>query len=218
MLRMTLAVVLVLLAYVTPAQAQFAPKFGLIGGVNLTHIDLTDSAKPPSDIYHGKTAPGAGAVVLFPVANRIGIRMELMWLEKGQTISGGVFQDGLAGSLDLNYFEVPVLAVVDLLGGRMRPYVVAGPSFGFLLGAFITGDGGSSDIKYVFDAPALSVIGGGGVAYLLPRARLFIEARYAGGVNNIEAQRITFPGGSTSVNSETMKTKGVQIMIGVTVR
>lgn len=220
MRQTTLAVVLVLLAAAVPAQAQFAPKFGFIGGANLTHVDLTDPARPPSDIYHGQTVPGAGAVMLFPVADRLAVRMDLMWLSKGQTVSGKEFNSD-AGSLDLTFFEVPVLAVVDILGGRFRPYVIAGPSFGLLLNASVYDPtlAGSSDVNYAFDTLELSLIAGGGFAYQARRVRFFIETRYARGLNNIEAEKFTVPGGSTPfVNTETMKTRGVQIMVGVTAR
>src|SRR5262249_40238605 len=110
--------------------------------------------------------------------------------------------------------------IVDLLGGRIRPYVLGGPSLGLLLGAYIYDPvlQGSTDFKYAFKEAEFSVIGGGGIAFLTPRTRFFIETRYARGLNNIMPDQITFPGGTTSVNTQTMKTKGAQILIGVSMR
>ncbi len=216
MRRTTLAVVLVLLGYAAPARAQ---RFGFIGGATLTHVDFTDSANPGSEIYHGKVVGAGGVVMVFPIASRVAVRMDLTFMGKGATVSAGAL-NGEPGSLDLNYFEVPVLGVVDLLGGRIRPYVLGGPSLGLLLGAYIYDPvlQGSTDFKYAFNTTELSMIGGGGVAFLTPKIRFFIETRYARGLNNIMPEQITFPGGSTSVNTQTMKTKGAQILIGVSMR
>jgi outer membrane protein with beta-barrel domain len=216
MRRTTLAVVLVLFVYAAPARAQ---RFGLIGGATLTHVDMTDSAKPASDIYHGKVIGVAGVVMVFPVASRVAVRTDLMFMGKGQTISAGAL-NGQPGSLDLNYFEIPVFGVVDLLGGRIRPYVLGGPSVGFLLGAYIYDPvlQGSTDFKYAFNSVALSMNAGGGVAFVTRVVRFFIETRYARGLNNIEPDVITFPGGTTGANTESMKTRGAQILIGVSMR
>jgi len=220
MRRTTLAVVLVLFVYAAPARAQL--KYGLIGGVNLTHLDVTDSnpAIPPNDIYHGKVTATAGVILLFPpITSRLTIRTDLMFVAKGATVSGAALQ-GEAGSLDLGYFEMPVLAVVDIMGGRIRPYVLAGPSLGLLLGAYVHDPvlEGSTDVKYAFREPTFSMNAGGGVAFLTRRARFFVETRYARGLSNIELEQETLPNGQSRANTESMKTKAVQILVGVTMR
>jgi hypothetical protein len=216
MRRTALAVVLVLFVYAAPARAQ---KYGFIGGATLTHGDLTDSARPASDIYHGRVVGAAGVVVGFPIADRLMVRMDIMFMGKGLTVSPAALS-GEPGSLDLNFLEIPVLAVVDLLGGRIRPYVLGGPSLGLLMSAYIYDPvlQGSTDFKYAFDSVELSANVGGGVAFVTRRTRFFVETRYMRGLNNIEAEQINFPGGTTGVNTERMKTSGAQILIGVSMR
>ena len=210
MRRLTLVAVLVVFASVVPAQAQ-APKIGLIGGANLTNLRITDSAGPPTDIYHGQVVPDVGATLTSQIFNRFAVRAELTWLQKGQTVSQKVF--GIPASLDLSYFEIPLLAVFDLKGGSIRPYVLGGPSVGLLLGAYQHYDGDtqdlqfSQDIKQFFNAVDFSLVGGAGVGWVLPRSRVFIETRYMGGLTNIEINP-----------TRVMKTRGLQFMIGVTAR
>src|SRR5206468_6781061 len=140
MRRTTLAVVFVLLGHSAPARAQLAPKVGLIAGASLTGLNITDPSGSITGVYHGQVVPGAGATLTSQLFDRLAVRAELTFLQKGQTISQSVLQ-GIPGSLDLNYLEIPLLAVVDLKGGSIRPYVAAGPSVGFLLGAFIHYEG-----------------------------------------------------------------------------
>lgn len=211
MRRTTLAIVLVLLVSAVPAQAQLAPKIGLIGGANLTGLHITDSAGPPTDIYHGQVTPALGATLTSRPFDRFAIRMDLTWMQKGQTIDGGVF--GLPASLDLSYFEIPLLAIFDLKRGSIRPYVAAGPSLGLLLGAYQHYEGDtpdlqfSQDVKEFFNAVDFSLSGGVGVAWLTSRARVFIETRYLHGLSNIEIHP-----------TRTIKTRGLLIMAGVSAR
>jgi len=211
MRRMTLAVLIVLLACAAPARAQLAPKIGLIGGATLTKLNITDTAGPPTDIYHGQVTPGLGASLTSQVFDRLGVRVEFEWLQKGQTINGSVF--GVPASLDLSYFEIPLLGVFDLKGGSIRPYVTGGPSIGLLLGAYQHYQGDtqdtqfSQDIKQFFNSVDFSGVGGVGVAWVNARSRVFIESRYTHGTSNIEINP-----------TRTMKTRGLQFMIGVTAR
>jgi outer membrane protein with beta-barrel domain len=215
MRRTTLAVVLVLIGHSTPARAQLAPKVGVIAGASLTNLNITDPSGSVSGVYHGQVVPGAGATLTSRFFDRFAVRMDLTFLEKGQTISQSVFQ--IPASLDLNYFEIPLLALVDLKGGSIRPYVVAGPSVGILLGAYIHYAGDSQDTQFSQDVKEnfrsdFSLTGGVGIAWLAPKSRVYIETRYLGGQTNIEVLN------STSTITRSLKTRAVLIMIGVTAR
>jgi hypothetical protein len=211
MVRTLMAAALAVFVVAAPAAAQ-APKFGLIGGANLTHIDITDAPGIAStDVYIGQVVPSAGVVVTSQILDRLAIRMDLAWVQKGQTAAESLF--GVPATLDLSYFEIPLMGVFDLTGGRFRPYIVGGPSLGLLLGAYISaldpqsGDYLSTDYKDAFRSVDFSVTGGAGLAWVTRLSRVFIETRYSKGLTDIE----------NNVNRG-MKTSGLQILIGVSAR
>ncbi len=89
----------------------------------------------------------------------------------------------------LNYIEVPVVVKFSFGMGDIRPYIDAGPSFGFLLGASESADGSVvpvSDLKSYLNSVDVSVYVGLGIADELYHGPMItFDAGYAAGLTKI---------------------------------
>ncbi len=111
------------------ARAQHA--FGIVGGLNLANL----SVDPNDGIdYSNLTALGIGGMVELQLANNTSLRLAPMYLQKGAEAQFG----GDTAKLKLAYLEVPALLKYSFGNASTRPYLLAGPSLGFLLNAKVT--------------------------------------------------------------------------------
>lgn len=126
------------LTFPLPASAGLV-HYGVRAGTNLATItgDFADIADPKTKV--GFT--GGGFVSLSP-APRVGIELDLLYVEKGFKIEGtATDQSGnVVGTteafLKLQYLDVPLMANVSLPRmGMVSPYVIAGPNLGIGLSA-----------------------------------------------------------------------------------
>ncbi len=117
----------------------------------------------------------------------------------------------------LSYIEVPVLAKVALGSSAVKPYLFAGPSFGFLVGASdhqtiaaygVTYSDQTVDVSSGYNTFDLSLLFGAGVSYQLSGGpQLFADAGYALGLVNVE----------NTVNTqtpETLQSRDIRIAAG----
>ncbi|HMH33176.1 MAG TPA: porin family protein [Puia sp.] len=94
----------------TSAESNLRPKLGIKGGVNFTSLyvaNVTDE--------HMKTGFNAGIFAKFPITTGFSIQPELLYSTKGAKDSYSNFAQGSGEyRFNLNYIELPVLAVVNL--------------------------------------------------------------------------------------------------------
>jgi hypothetical protein len=123
-----------------------------------------------------------------------------------------LFGETSTGSQRLSYVELPVLLSLSLGKANVRPYVLAGPTLGYLTSATATGDsnGKQTDILDQYNRAAVGVSFGGGVRIPAGRVRVFVEGCYNLGLNNIIKNTSGEPAGFA------LKHRGVQIVAGVT--
>lgn len=122
---------------------------------------------------------------------------------------------------NLNYFEIPILLKANLGTGDIRPYIFAGPSFGFFLsGTENTNTATSSGIvsnsitatqpiaDSTVKSPDISAVFGAGVSLKLSSGQLlFIDAAYALGLVNIVNTNLG--------DNTTVKSRDIRIAAGI---
>ena len=162
---------------VSPASAQRA---GFKGGVTLATIDVDTSGVGDalSDLWENKTGIVVGAFVDLPLGSGLSLQPEALFIQKGATADFGITDV----KFNLSQLQVPVL-IKKRFGVVVRPFVVAGPAFGFRTAA----KNESDDINFDFDVAdtterlEYSLILGGGVGV----GPVSVELRYEHGLNDL---------------------------------
>jgi len=106
----------------TAASAQQKADIGFLGGAAFTTLMSTDSSVSPQS----STGFAGGFFVGIPVAKSLMVEPELLYVNKGAGVEGEPF------TLNLNYFEIPVLLRYQFTqdGG---PFAYVGPYVGFVV-------------------------------------------------------------------------------------
>lgn len=190
--------------------ARAETRVGVLAGFGLTRMEQTRSGLFYT--FDDRFLPGvtAGAVVEWRGAARLGLRTEPLYSLKGSRYQdpacpclrpvGYVPKDN---DLRLSYLELPVLLTLSLGQGAWRPYVLAGPTAGFLAGGHVTRDGVETGIRDEFKKWDLGYSLGGGVRHRPGRFAPFLEARYTGGL--------------VHVDESSRRNQAVQVWVGMTV-
>jgi len=184
--------------------------FGVHAGVNFanTSNSVTLNGAPagtpaPAVDTSSMTGIMAGALAEFPLTDMFAIQPEVNFIQKGNK-TGDV-------STKLNYIEVPVLAKAKWNLGGIKPYVMAGPSIGFLMSAK-TGD---TDVKSSFKTIDFGIDFGAGAAFAVTDSMdVFLDLRYALGLANVSNQT-GVPVGAGITYDASVKNKGFQINAGL---
>lgn len=200
---------------------------GLVGGVNVSTI--TDEDPDVVEIA-SRTRFSLGGVVEVALGRGLSLRTEPTYLKKGAVTT--VSEDGVTGTneFQFSYLEVPLLLSYTFSGGAVRPFVTAGPSVGLFLDAddavLRRPDGVfKGDLDETIDRFDVGLAFGSGVRYPVGRLTLFAQGRYTLGLTNINH------GGPVTIRDEVnnlsldfeidpseTKTRGFQMMVGVTFR
>ncbi|HET6400129.1 MAG TPA: porin family protein [Candidatus Kapabacteria bacterium] len=147
----------------------------------------------------------------------VAISGQVLYDQKGDELDGISPDNGYpeTNSFTLGYLEIPILAKVAFGSSSIRPYVFAGPSIGFLLGASDhqtqtqLGYDQTIDVSSNFSGMDLSLLFGAGVSYQLSSGmQLFGDAGYALGLVNVENTA------ATGV-PESLQSRDVRIAAGV---
>ena len=203
--RMSVFLVLLLtLCVVLPAGAQI--HLGVLGGLNLANINI-DPWEEEED-WSSRTAFGFGGVFDYGLSEHTVLTLEPMYLQKGATLD---FQGGDA-EFKVAYLEVPVMFKYVFGAAGIRPYVMAGPTIGFNLSAEgetrWDGESETEDIKDETKSIDFGLGFGGGIYMPAGNNFIFVEARYALGLTNINDDP-----DNPDID---IKTKGIQIFAGIT--
>lgn len=187
-------------------------KIGVIGGINLANISVDDDSTTTKNLM----GLGIGGVLDLALSNNVSLCFEPMYLQKGaeQDIQEEIGTINV--KMKLNYIEIPVFLKILLGSGDMKPYIMAGPTIGFLMSAnmevSMLGVSVEGDIKDFIESMDYGVGFGGGISFAMGNNTFFIEGRYTMGLTDI------FKGGTfeedMEIPNEEVKTKGIQIMGG----
>ena len=195
---------LMMWAFLPSALAQ--PRLGIIGGVNLS--DLRQEGTNNSGVeYNLRTSFKAGLVAEMAIGNSgFAIQAEPMYVQKGAQVKTPFLKaeaDVPEIDFKMNYIELPILAKYSFDLGALRPYLVAGPEFGWMLTAKSAG----LDVKDAYDEFDFLATGGLGLDIeATDMVFIFVEGRYNYGLYNINTVK------SSPID---LYNRGGQIMGGV---
>lgn len=177
--------------------------FGAKLGLSLSTFSGEDADRE-SSTYAYKPRPTIGAFVCVDLHPWISIQSEILFVSKGPDIE----RDGMVSdTFNVRYIEIPLLAHLTLpLEGRISPYLLAGPSLGFLLSAKLEdhNNGSVTDRTDLANSVDLGVLAGVGAKLALAGPHvLMIEGRYDQGLATI-----------SQVDDEDLKNRVVSIVLG----
>lgn len=162
------------------ATVSYAQTYGVKGGLNLTTF-LSDG-----DTYSDQNMRmgfHAGAFAEFEVSRSIGFRPELLYSQKGSTVTSSILVSELETTQKVDYLELPLLANIHLLDPLSFQ---VGPYLSYLMNYSYTVKSGSSSSSDDLDKEDLNSFDYGlavGVTYRLNS--LEIGARYGLGLSTI---------------------------------
>ena len=193
-------------------------RIGLIGGPNFStqFIELENRGE-----MHWRVNYSIGGIIDIPLSDHVSISAEPMFLRKGSRVEAILNVENYI--FNNSYLEIPVLAKYSI-GNKVRPYLVAGPSMGFLLKADFGGnymdDDYSANFHEVTKKIDFSLVSGAGVSFRVGLATLFIESQYTLGLVNTSVDgTVHVTAGNQvleiEVKDETIKNRGVQVMVGI---
>jgi hypothetical protein len=157
---------------------------GARGGINVSSLrgDITDVVQPSWQV-----TPMVGGFMEGEVAPALNLGVEVNYIQKGAKF-GGTGADDTGNPTEprdthlvLEYADVPILLRVLLPEtGAVRPYIVAGPTFGFALKGTVRSKG-MTDQNVSDDMKTLDLgsTAGVGVRIAAVGSRVDVEARYA---------------------------------------
>lgn len=131
-----------------------------IGGlININNSTVSVDPNPGSEDYSGRFGFGIGAVLDRPLTGQLELHAEPMFMQKGTSID----DRGDEVKLKSSYFEFPIMLRYNFQPqGNITSYAMAGPSFGYLLGAKFEAGGSEFEAKDEFKSADFGVgIGGG---------------------------------------------------------
>jgi len=223
-----LLVATLVLALTQAANAQF--NLGIMGGANLANfsatkpvvIDAGDNEMAQGS-FTSRTAAGFGVVLDYSFSPRVTLSIQPMFAQHGSKLQ---LQDpvpdgvGKEHNVKLSYFDIPVMFKVNLGSAGVRPYVTSGFTFGFLASAKTQAAGKDAnkqdvDVKSSFKSTNFAWNIGGGLGFAAGKSTIFIEGRYLLGLTNVRKGSGAVPLSVERIRTDEAKTRGVQILAGV---
>jgi opacity protein-like surface antigen len=135
------------------------------------------------------TFASAGAVVRVPLEGRLFIQSEPSVLRKGGKWSESYFGYTFAFQARADYLEIPVMIGLSVDLGPLSPYFLIGPSVAYKLSETWDLGFNSGSSPYFYTRYDVSLHGGAGVLYRVASpVSVLVEARYALGLNQVNAQ------------------------------
>ena len=150
------------------------PTVGILAGVNFAKVSGNDI----SDVSN-RTGFIGGLYVTFHIASGFGIEPEALYSQQGAKDKANDL------TVKLDYVQVPVLLRYDFpTHAPARPYLIAGPSFGFKASCKVTNGSDSADCSDADLGPKsfdMAGTAGVGVAF----SKLSVSARYTMGFSKV---------------------------------
>jgi len=151
---------------------------GIKVGLNLANVTGTDA---PDNISM-RMGLAAGGFITYAFSDMFAIQPELLYSMKGYKydVVGG---DKETAKID--YFEIPILFKVLLVGGgNFKPNFYAGPAIGFLMSAKVA----DVDVKENMKSTDIGLIGGAGADLLMGTGtgKITFDLRYEVGLSSTD--------------------------------
>jgi hypothetical protein len=212
--------VLVLMLVSWSAAASIAGEITIGAKVGMTVSNVTGVPEEWEASKSSVTGFTGGMMLNYAFNDALSLQPELLYAQKG--VAGNLY-DGFVtvdATVNLSYFELPVLAKYTFLPGKsFRPCVFAGPSFAYSSSselevsasiASVTVDIGS--LTHVTD---FGLVLGGGFGYKTGPGILTFDARYEQGFTNvIMSGDFEINGSTETINVDDFKNYGFAFTVG----
>ncbi len=200
----------------TPCDAQ-GTQFGVYLGSSLSRFQENSTIIADEDLVSNKrrVALQIGLWMQRPLSSMLSVQPELHYVRKGAKFSFDDTSEDFSADITfgLNYIEVPVLLRLNLGsdGSAVRPFLLAGPAFGYNVNCTTkveaTGFDGSSDCDEegdidlrTFDVGATI---GGGFAFSAAGRSFTLGARLTQGLRTIAS------------DAEAPKNQNISVLLGI---
>jgi hypothetical protein len=184
MKRVLLYLSCIMFGAIVAATAQNRVDIGLIGGLNISDAIIEDDAGDDPETS-SVNEYGIGIQAELQIHNNVALGANILYLRKGVKVETS---DPLTFNVWAGYIEVP-LYVKYSFGTTIRPYVMAGPSLGFLLNSEVDVPFGgltfNGDFKPVLKNMEFSVLFAVGVTAPVWIGQAFIQGRYVYGFQDM---------------------------------
>lgn len=215
----SLLLILMILAATVSAQQLY---IGAIGGVNFADLNLEDDRGEKQDIST-RNGFGFGGVLEMHLGQNFYLQLEPMYLQKG-----GVLHQEPPNpeeiEFKMSFVEIPLFLKIQF-GEQIRPYIMGGPTVGFLLSSKleseISGLLFKADLEDITGKVDFGVGVGAGVSVPLDNSNIFLDGRYTLGLTNLnKGGTYQARAGDIVVEGEIQEevdasSGGFQIMVGV---
>ncbi|MGA8263114.1 MAG: porin family protein [Ignavibacteriaceae bacterium] len=205
-MKKLLSVLVITLLIMGSSFAQVKISGGVLAGINIANGSW--DPQPMDNLGNtlsvgSKTGFAFGGVLNFGFVGGLGILAEPMYIQKGDKITG----QGIDASESVSLIEIPAMIVytIQTPGSQVEPYIMAGPSLGFILSSKRDVNGNETDQKSNTSSTDFGATFGAGVKLPVGMNRVFVEARYSIGFSNL-----------STVTGQSIKSKGFQIFAGIT--
>lgn len=170
--------------------------YGILGGVNMANI-----ASQPDEAFTSRTALILGGYYEYRVSALVGLSSEFLLVGKG---GKSALQDA---TLNINYFELPLLLKLHFSAGRFGLLAFAGPSIGFVTSSTLVDSvGGESPLQQLYPNEMGAQIGVGLEFPLTATMGFTFNLRYSTGLSDI------------SSGASNYKNSGIYILGGLSFR
>ena len=210
---------IVVLSLVIPGTGQEF-YIGATGGMNIAEMKITGDGEEQEETPLNRL--GIGGVFGFRFDDNFSLQLRPLYLQKGGTLD----QDSPSPDIDFrtSFIELD-LSLKAATGNTIRPYILAGPSIGFLMTSELefdlAGNKVKGDITDISKKTEYSLGIGAGVEYSFWNGFLFVEGRYLHGLNNLNKGGVVelkvnglVAGTQEIANDDEYKNRGFQIMAG----
>lgn len=195
---------------------------GIITGINYADIDMVTMR-----IDHqtkAKTELGIGGIFGYHFNENISVQLEPLYVQKGG-ISKIIEETDVEMNIRFSSIELPILLKVEF-GERIRPYLLAGPSFAIVTGSVAEIKTGALNLEVdmadIINTVEAGLIWGGGVSYMLGKISIYMETVYAVGLTNLNnGGKISYTFAGESLfelqmdKNDKIKNSGLRVMAGI---
>jgi len=156
-----------------PAAHAQSPGVGVKVGLNVANLSTDE------EDFNPKTRTGvvAGLFVVVPINSAVRFQPEFLYSQQGAKVEDG----SDSGTIELDYFQVPLLARFRL-GSGSPVGVLVGPSLGFRTRARIKANGETQDIKDDTESTDVGLVAG--VSF--EGGNSVVDVRYTWGLKDID--------------------------------
>ena len=219
---------------------------GIRGGLNIANINEDLSGTETYDFeganlietlsQSSRTAFNFGGFIEYWFNPKIALQINVIYNQKGFLIDGNVkgtiIDQGtviditvdIDETIKLSYISFPILAKVSFGESNFRPYILAGPEFGFLLSANdyakLTSEAESGgvrvgpfteevdeDIIEMLESFEFAIDLGGGLSYNFGKITIFADFIYSLGLTTINTERF--------LEDEELKNRVIMVNLGL---